>query len=290
MPLTYVIEHLNSELKRLHKDSRLQATSELLYTSGEVLGRIDDFTLHPLQIPVFDVRKARVAASDTALLIYNSQGATVNPKSLYLNAWDAPDVIFLDRFLRTLHALNHINLQREKIGQLILDVHARHISSVPDQHGQVFEQLLSQLGLTPSNITLRLNLAKPATDIHAQNAAHSFIDRGYNLLAVVDDLTEEPLHYLQDLGIAWVSADEVIHQHPAHLKLWKLKAQLLGITTVVTKVVSMAALETVLDAGLDLIGGRKLSPEIPTHAVDMSTIGQLLQTGRLSKAEAGLGL
>lgn len=290
MPLTYVVEHLNNELKRIHTNSRIQKSTEIKYDSNKVYAISNGFRIDPLQVPVFDVKQARTVASDTALSVLNSENKTINPNLLYLNIWDANDIIFLDRFLRTLHALNHINLGRENKGQLILDVHIRHISSVPSQHGQVFEKLLSELGLTPSNITLRIDLNDIKDNQHARDAVQSFIDRGYQILATVNSLDEILLHDLSHLGVTWISANNLIDNHIPQLKIWNLKANLLDLKTVLTEVNSNNTLNSALNIGFDIVSGRLLSPEIPVSAVEMSTIGRILRANTASNTEIRLGV
>lgn len=299
MPLTYVVTHLNQQLKDLHSNSKLQKFSTLIFEDNKIRGQINDLYLQPHQTPVFDVSTSKPVASDTALVIKNKQGTPVSSNQLYIQAWDAADIIFLDRFLRTLHALHHINLQREKSSKLILDVHFRHISSVPSHHGEVFEQLLSNLGLTPNDIILRINIDGILSSQHAMIATDSFVERGYTLLAVVNDTKEETLHDLQELGISWVTIDNSSIQqnktkHPqaflSELKLWHLKATLLDLKTLAPKISSNQDMNLALNARFDLLGGRLLAPELPEKAISMNHIGRILAKKHPADADISLGI
>jgi EAL domain-containing protein (putative c-di-GMP-specific phosphodiesterase class I) len=67
---------------------------------------------------------------------------------------DAQDIVYFDRLVRTLHALNF--LTQDAAGDLHLNVDAQHLLAVSANHGQVFEQILRQCGLLPERIVLEI--------------------------------------------------------------------------------------------------------------------------------------
>ncbi|WP_151702770.1 EAL domain-containing protein [Nitrincola alkalilacustris] len=297
MPLTYVVNHLNRLLEEIHPESKLHQVSELRFQDGKISAAIGELHLYPHQVPVFDVRTARIVAYDTALLIRNPAGEEIKPSLLYLQTWDAADIVFLDRFLRSLHALHHISLEHEKPGLLILDVHLRHISAVPNQHGQVFEQLLSALGLSPQDIVLRHEVDRSSISEHAIQAINSFSSRGYTLLASLKDLDEESLLSIHSAGFNWAALDTLRPSHystTAHLmastKLWQIKAHALGLQTLTSTLSTNDDLNLALNTGFTMIAGRLLSPDIPHKAEYMSVIGKLLQNRLLTNPDVSLGV
>jgi EAL domain-containing protein (putative c-di-GMP-specific phosphodiesterase class I) len=139
------------------------------------------------------------------LFVRTEDGHPAPPESLYVQAWDADDVVFLDRFLRTFHALNHLHQGHDGRELLVLDVHLRHVAALPEHHGEVFETLLHRFGLRTDQVVLRLDARALHTDAHVQEAARSFTGYGYRLLAAGPDLDHTDWDLLGALGVRWVA-------------------------------------------------------------------------------------
>lgn len=184
MPLTFVVEHLNRKLSELHPASSLKDHARFVYDSGAVSAVLGSLRLTPVHFPALDPETGNIVATDTALQVANVRGDIKGADFLYVLAWDAADVIFLDRFIRTLHALHHINVSAcpPQHEPLILDVHVRHLAAVPSAHGQVFEQLLAMLGLQPAQIMFRIDAEFARREPEVQRAVRNFLDCGYRVV------------------------------------------------------------------------------------------------------------
>ncbi|WP_295446899.1 hypothetical protein [uncultured Thiodictyon sp.] len=204
MPLTSVVDYYNVRLPELHPQAHLRQGASYRLDHGILTAQIADFVLTPYLVPVVYAATGQVFGQRAKLLVRTAHGHCVPPESLYVHAWDAADVVFLDRFLRTFHALNHLHQGHDGRELLVLDVHLRHVAALPEHHGEVFETLLHRFGLRTDQVVLRLDGRALHTDPHVQEAARSFAGYGYRLLAARPDIGTTDWGLLGTLGVRWV--------------------------------------------------------------------------------------
>lgn len=258
MPLADVVQYFNQRLPELHPLAHLSSQARLQLRNGRVAARIGGFRLIPRQLPVVTVAAGEPFAWSAKLLAESQSGRRAIPETLYVQAWDSEDVIFLDRFLRTLHALHHLSLGPERPGLLAVDVHLRHVAALPEQHGRVFETLLRQLGLEPSQIVLRLSGSALQHDPHVRDAASSFSRRGYGLLATRPDLADADWSLLRSVGVQWVAPDPAVLAGPDPWTVaedWSVQAKAHGIGLWLDGVEGSRAIARASELGADLIEG-----------------------------------
>jgi EAL domain-containing protein (putative c-di-GMP-specific phosphodiesterase class I) len=228
MPLTSVVSYLDQRLRELHPRAQLSARTRLRLHGHRVWGRMAEYRLVPRQVPVLAAATGAVFAWRAKLVVESESGHRTLPESLYVHAWDEDDVVFIDRFLRTLHALHHLSLGAGREGRLALDVHLRHVAALREQHGRVFESLLHRLGLTPERILIRLSGRALQEDPHVRNAALSFARGGYGLVAARLDIADSDWELLRSLGIRWIAPDADTLQR-ARATDWATRAKARGI-------------------------------------------------------------
>lgn len=207
MPLTQVVDYFNRHLETFNPRSTLSEHARFHYRDGVVSATLLDRQLRPRQRAVYSLKRLDHEAREAYTEIEDDQGRQLVADSLYFLAWDREDVVFVDRFQRVLHALNHLGADPEARQRLIVDVHWRHIQAVEDSHGAVYEGLLARLGMSPERVILRLQGEALLNHAHARHAAASFHRRGYPLLAadVATDTPEREWHLLHEHGVRWVS-------------------------------------------------------------------------------------
>ncbi|TCT19432.1 EAL domain-containing protein [Thiobaca trueperi] len=258
MPLSSVVEYLNERLHQLHPTARLSQQAGFRYHNRVLTAGIAGFRLFPHQVPVVRPADGALVAYRAQLRVETSRGHPMRPESLYVHAWDAEDVLFLDRFLRTFHALHHLSEGHDADAWLAVDVHLRHVSAIPEQHGQVFQELLHRLGLAPAQVVLRLNGRALQQDPHVQAAARSFIGHGYRLLATRPDVEDTDWTLLRELGVGWVGipVPTLASRHGQEtLSAWGRQAQSHGIGLWIERIASAEALERAQALGAELVEG-----------------------------------
>lgn len=205
MPLTSVIDYLNGRLSALHPRAHLRQRACYRIHRGRLTAEVAGFILLPALVPVVAAATGDIFGQRARLCVQTQGGQSALPESLYVQAWDAEDVLYLDRFLRTFHALNYLHQGHDGREPLVLDVHLRHLAAQPEHHGEVFETLLHHLGLRPDQVILRLDGQALHLDPHVQGAARSFASHGYRLVAARTDLQRADWTRLGSLGVQWVS-------------------------------------------------------------------------------------
>lgn len=258
MPLSSVVEYLNERLHQLHPTARLSQQAGFRYRNRVLTAGIAGFRLIPHQVPVVRATDGALVAYRAQLRVETSRGHPMRPESLYVHAWDAEDVLFLDRFLRTFHALHHLSEGHDANAWLVLDVHLRHVSAIPEQHGQVFQELLHRLGLEPDQVVLRLSGRALQQDPHVQAAARSFIGHGYRLLASNPDVEDTDWTLLRELGAGWVATPvpTLVSRHDQEtLSAWSRQAKAHDIGLWIERVADAETLECAQALGADLVEG-----------------------------------
>lgn len=107
--------------------------------------------LDSLFVPI--VKGSRVIAHEATLAIASPQFDAAHLLEAGCSD-DAEETTYFDRLARTLHTLNFLAQNAE--GDLHLNVGAKHILAVAANHGQVFEQIIRQCGLSPERIVLEI--------------------------------------------------------------------------------------------------------------------------------------
>lgn len=256
MPLTEVVDYLNDCLRHLHPGAHMSLQASLHYKQGVLSATVAGYRLTPYQLPVVRIADGEFIAYRGQCLVKTGRGQILKPEALYAQAWNAHDVLFLDRFLRTFHAIHHLNHIQRPQAWLVVDVHPRHISAVSEQHGRVFEDLLKNLGVAPTQILLRLQGQDLQQDPHVQEAAGNFARRGYRLLAVRPDLQSVDWNRLREMGVRWMTPNRIADEVSLARQIETGARH--GIGLWVDEINSPSDLKQAVALGADLVEGQLL--------------------------------
>lgn len=204
MPLTNVVDYFNVRLLALHPQAPLRQGASYRLHGGLLSAQVAGLVLTPKLTPVH-AATGELFGQRATVLVRNTAGHPARPESLHVQAWNAEDMVFLDCFLRTFHALNHLHHGHDTRESLVLDVHLRHLAARPEHQRGDCEALLNLLGLGPRQIVLRLDAQTLHEDANLQATARTFVDRGYRLLAARPDLPHTDWDLLSALGVRWVA-------------------------------------------------------------------------------------
>lgn len=131
-------------------------------------------------VPIVETRSGKMHGHAAALQAFGlSSRQPISPAAIFVLPTDDAEFVYLDRLVRTLHALNY--LTRPTRGNLLLQVHARHVMSVPANHGLAFEEILRPCGLFPEQVTLEIDVAGIEDTAHLIKAVASYRSRGYGI-------------------------------------------------------------------------------------------------------------
>lgn len=147
---------------------------------GRVFLHYANIRLESHFLPVVETASGKLHGHTAAHLAFGlSNRLPLLPESVFVLPTDDAEFVYLDRVVRTLHALNY--LTRPTRGNLLLKVHARHVLSVPADHGLAFEEILRPCGLFPDQITLEIDSEGIADTRHLVRAIDNYRSRGYGI-------------------------------------------------------------------------------------------------------------
>lgn len=199
MPLTVLMNYFNEQLQLTARTKSLPDTG--FYKSSDLFGaRFGSLTFGSRFSRILGSDGKHLIGYDSETLVRSATGKILNIEDVYKSIDDGEHIIRLDRLVRTLHSLNY--LQRfSGNGILSLRVHPRHIASVSENYGKVFEAILSDCGLGPERVLLHTRLLDVATLPLFKKALLEYRSCGYQIgidvhdpndLALLEALKEEP--------------------------------------------------------------------------------------------------
>lgn len=181
MPLSDLIRTLNVPSGSLPGHyARSGLDQPFVAVDGRVFLHYANLRLESHFLPIAETRSGKTHGHAASLQVFGlSNRQPIAPEAVFVLPTDDAEFIYLDRLVRTLHALNY--LTRPNRGNLLLQVHARHVMSVPADHGLAFEEILRPCGLLPEQITLEIDIAGVEDLAHLIRAVASYRSRGYGI-------------------------------------------------------------------------------------------------------------
>lgn len=179
MPLTDLVRTLNRPngvFPRHYAQSGLD--QPFVSADGRVFLHYANIRLESKFLPIVETASGKLHGHAASFQAFGlSNGIPLLADALFVLPTDDAEFVYLDRVVRTLHALNY--LTRPSQGNLLLKVHARHVASVPADHGLAFEEILRPCGLFPEQITLEIDTGGNVDRQHLLRAVANYQSRGY---------------------------------------------------------------------------------------------------------------
>jgi EAL domain-containing protein (putative c-di-GMP-specific phosphodiesterase class I) len=181
MPLSDLIRTLNVPSGSLPGHyARSGLDQPFVAVDGRVFLPYANLRLESHFLPIAETRSGKTHGHAASLQVFGlSNRQPIAPEAVFVLPTDDAEFVYLDRLVRTLHALNY--LTRPNRGNLLLQVHARHVMSVPADHGLALEEILRPCGLLPEQITLEIDIAGVEDLAHLIRAVASYRSRGYGI-------------------------------------------------------------------------------------------------------------
>lgn len=181
MPLTDFIRTLNVPNRSFPKHYAQNGLDQPFVSScGRVFLHYANIRLESHFLPIIDVRSGQPYGHAAAFQAFGlANRIQLLPEAVFVLPTDDEEFVYLDRLVRTLHTLNYLTKPTQ--GNLLLKVHARHVVSVPSDHGLAFEEILRPCGLFPEQITLEIDADEISDTDHLIRAFESYRSRGYGI-------------------------------------------------------------------------------------------------------------
>lgn len=178
MPLTDLVRLLNAHSDHPYTGHRF--ANPFIAADRGVYVHFADLHLRSQFLPIIDSTSGRHYGHAAALRVTGvSSGQALDPAAVFVLPSNDGEFVYLDRLVRTLHALNYLTQPVQ--GNLLLKVHPRHVLSVPADHGLAFEELLRECGLLPSQVTLEIDIEDVEDTNHLKLAIANYKSRGYGI-------------------------------------------------------------------------------------------------------------
>ncbi|UCV01668.1 EAL domain-containing protein [Dechloromonas denitrificans] len=181
MPLSDLIRTLNAPTGGFPKHySRSGLDQPFVAANGSVFLHYANIRLESKFLPIVDTATGKLHGHAASLQAFGlSNKIQMAPEAVFVLPTDDEEFVYLDRLVRTLHALNY--LTKPARGNLLLKVHSRHVLSIPAHHGLAFEEILRPCGLFPEQVTLEIDTDGILETDHLIRAVTSYRSRGYGI-------------------------------------------------------------------------------------------------------------
>lgn len=179
MPLSDLIRTLNAPSATFPKHyTRNGLDQPFVAASGRVFLHYANIRIESQFLPIAETASGKLHGHAAGIQAFGlSNNCPLTPESVFVLPTDDEEFVYLDRLVRTLHALNY--LTNPTRGNLLLKVHARHVLSVPAHHGLAFEEILRPCGLFPEQVTLEIDTEQVEDTAHLIRAVGNYQSRGY---------------------------------------------------------------------------------------------------------------
>ncbi len=181
MPLSDLIRTLNLPSGSLPGHFTQSGLDQpFVAVDGRVFLHYANIRLESHYLPIVEAKTGKTHGHAASLQAFGlSSRQPIAAEAVFVLPTDDAEFVYLDLLVRTLHALNY--LTRPTRGNLLLQVHARHVMSVPADHGLAFEEILRPCGLFPEQITLEIDIEGVDDTPHLIKAVANYRSRGYGI-------------------------------------------------------------------------------------------------------------
>ena len=243
------LQPLFERLQRVH----FPATRFTQPQAGAVAAQFFHSRLTSAFQPIVRAADGAVAGHHALLRVF-AAGADVAPWSLFAQASSDAMLLQLDRLTRTVHALNYFPARLADT-ILFLNVDARLLAIVAEDHGAYFELILAEVGAAPKRVAVVLPPAALDDPVAFVRAAISYRIRGYRVVAQLRDAAADLEHvFLADPHFVAVDVPGPREADATRHLVQALSHR--GIHALARRIEDEAHAEIARDVGFDFLQGR----------------------------------
>lgn len=216
VPLTELVQYFNKR-SRLVRGGVDEA--EFCITGGKVQMRFSGRVFGSRFQPLATLVDGQPGGHEALLHCVDGDGNVLPVPMVFVETHNDAELIYLDRMVRTLHALNFLLECEQDGGFLSLNVHPGLIRAVSDHHGHVFESVLARCGLTPERVVLEITDDGFGSPDRLATAIAAYRERGYRVAIDNFGRHSADLARLEMLAPDIVKLDRSLIGHAGHLSL-----------------------------------------------------------------------
>ncbi|MFZ4538684.1 EAL domain-containing protein [Propionivibrio sp.] len=253
MPLSDFVRYLNTQHPL--PGAGLRSTTPFVSEAGRVFVNFANLRLESYFSPIIDTATGKLTGHAAGLYTIGLKNhQLLEPEAVFVLPGDDAEFIYLDRLVRTLHALNYLTyLNRHARGTLLLKVHPRHVASVAADHGLAFEEVLRACGLLPKQITLEIEIDGVDDAAHLVQAIASYKSRGYGIAVGRFGRRAIDFNLLQEIRPSIVKFDPLLFSSTRPLQRMVDRLHELGAQVMIGGLDAAALRRDAQEGGFDLL-------------------------------------
>jgi EAL domain-containing protein (putative c-di-GMP-specific phosphodiesterase class I) len=212
--------------------------------------------------PIVRASDGGISGHHALLRVFTGGGDAVAPWSLFAQDSNDTMLVQLDRLTRTLHALNYLS-QPGGNRTLFLNIDARLLTIVADDHGAYFELILRLLGIPPARVAVVMPARALDDPVTFVRAAISYRIRGYRVAAQLhSDATADLEHvFLADPHYVALDAPPVDRSDETRKVIAALTRR--GIHALARRIEDESQAQAARDVGFGFLQGTHFDLPIP---------------------------
>ncbi|HRE18305.1 MAG TPA: EAL domain-containing protein [Rhodocyclaceae bacterium] len=275
--LTDLVRYLNTRTDQLAPNTQLK--HPFVATETGALVHFAGLRLQSRYLPIIETLSGQLYGHAASLWAQGlSSRQPLDPATVFVLPTDDNEFVYLDRLLRTLHALNY--LTQKSRGNLLLRVHQRHVMTVPANHGLAFEELLRPVGLIPAQITLEIDPNGVGDKNRLIAAILGYQSRGYGI--ALSHFGRSPLDFdiVEAVSPSLVKIDPLLFASTRPLRRIVSKLHGLGARILADGISTGALRRAAQENGIDLFQAPTAFPDIctPPFAAANDAVGVQART------------
>jgi EAL domain-containing protein (putative c-di-GMP-specific phosphodiesterase class I) len=207
--------------------------------------------------PIFSANKGKIMGHAAYIRSVSNEELVLSPWQVFALASKDAQLVELDHLCRAVHALNYF-YKATKQERLFIDVHPRLLESIKDDHGRMFGNFLSLIGVSPSRAVIEIPSVVNRNWKLLRQVIFNYRARGYQVMVNYSNSSSDWMAELGNLypDIVNIHAYELI-RHKS-VDLLKDSIHRFGSTLLVRNIKTSEHLAAALHAGADYLQGNYL--------------------------------
>ena len=207
--------------------------------------------------PIFSSTKGKIMGHAAYIRSDSNGELALSPWQVFSLASKDTQLVELDHLCRAVHALNYFHKAAEQ-DRLFIDIHPRLLESIKDDHGRMFGNFLSLIGISTSRVVIEIPSVVNRDWKLLKQVMINYRSRGYQIMANYSGSSSDWMAELNDMypDIVNIPACDLL-QHKS-LDLLINSIHRFGSALLVRNIKTSEHLAAALHAGADYLQGNYL--------------------------------
>ncbi len=204
--------------------------------------------------PVFSPIKGKIIGHAAYIRSESNGEIALSPWQIFAMASKDTRLVELNHLCRAVHALNYFH-KTAKQDSLFIDLHPNLLESIKDDHGRMFENFLSLIGVSTSRVVIEIPSVVNRNWKLLRRVIYNYRSRGYQIAANYIGSSSDWMTELGNLypDIVSIQADDLLRHKNANLLMDTIHR--FGSALLVRNIKTSEHLAAALHSGADYLQG-----------------------------------